>query len=58
MGKNANEKVDWEKLWIFLAIQGLGAVQWVDRQKGKNYKENLDYKIKGIQIFKKAMERV
>lgn len=56
--KNANEKVDWEKLWIFLAIQGLGAVQWVDRQKGKNYKENLDYKIKGIQIFKKAMERV
>lgn len=53
--KRTNKKVNWEKLWIFLAIQGLGAVQWVDRQKGEKYKENLDYKTKGIQIFIKAI---
>lgn len=27
------QEIEWQRLWLYLAIQGLGAIQWVDKQK-------------------------
>lgn len=44
-----------DRLWIYLAIQGLGAVQWVDKQKSELARfENLDYRNKGKSILLQA----
>ena len=51
--------IDWEKLWIYLAIQGLGAIQWVERQRDYHVRrDNRNYMKKGIQILDKAYKNI
>ena len=53
------QKIEWQRLWLYLAIQGLGAIQWVDKQKSYKIKEiNRDYKEKGKVILRKACEHL
>lgn len=53
------QTVDWNRLWLYLAVQGLGAVQWVDRQEDARVRmENADYREKGILILREACERL
>lgn len=57
--KSAGQNVNWESLWLYLAIQGLGAVQWVDRQEDAEVRlENNDYRENGIFILKEACGRL
>lgn len=57
--KTVGQSVDWNRLWLYLAIQGLGAVQWVDRQKDTKVRvENARYREKGIFILKEACEKL
>lgn len=52
-------KIDWEKLWIYLGLQGLGAIQWVERQRDYRIrKDNRNYMTKGLQILDKACENI
>lgn len=44
--ERANLRVKREKLFLFLAIQSLGAMQWVDSQKFEIRKENIEYRKK------------
>lgn len=52
------EEIDWDKIWIYLAIQGLGAIQWVDKQPEKIRRINQDYKKKGMSILLRACEKI
>lgn len=57
--KTSGQHVDWNRLWLYLAIQGLGAVQWVNRQEAlQGRMENADYREKGIWILREACERL
>lgn len=56
--KSTGQSVDWNRLWMYLAVQGFGAVQWVDRQDLKLRMENADYREKGVYILKEACKRL
>lgn len=49
------QKVQWNRLWLYLAIQGMGAIQWVDRQEDYIKRlDNQDYRVKGMNILYEA----
>lgn len=52
------EEIDWDRMWLYLAIQGLGAIQWVDKQPEKIKQINQDYKKKGMNILLRARKEV
>lgn len=44
-----------DRLWIYLAMEGLAAVQWVDKQKSESVRlQNLDYRNKGKKMLLEA----
>lgn len=46
-----------DRLWIYLAIEGLAAVQWVDKQKSEEARlEKSDYRNKGKNMLLQACE--
>lgn len=54
-------KIDFsmDELWLYLAVQGLGAIQWVDRQKDEQVcKRNRDYRDNGKKILIEAFEKI
>ncbi|MBP2098943.1 aminoglycoside phosphotransferase family protein [Enterococcus rivorum] len=54
--KETRVYVDDKKMWLYLAIQGLGAIQWVDGQKLiANRYRHLDYRKKGEGIVSEAL---
>lgn len=53
--KSTGVKIEWNRLWLYLAIQGMGAVQWVDRQIDPQVRlENKNYREKGAHIMSEA----
>lgn len=53
--KSTGLRINWNRLWLYLAIQGMGAVQWVDRQADARVRlENKDYREKGVRILHEA----
>ena len=54
-----NIEIDEKKLWLYLTIQGIGAIQWVDKQKLEiNRKNNIGYRNKSIDIVKLGLENL
>lgn len=52
-------KIDWERLWLYLAIQGLGAIQWVENQRDYLIRiKNRSYMEKGIRILDQASRNI
>ncbi|HER5554961.1 TPA: aminoglycoside phosphotransferase family protein [Streptococcus pyogenes] len=51
-----NVAIDKDKLWLYLTIQGIGGIQWVDKQKLEVNKKNLDYRNKSIDIVKLGLQ--
>lgn len=48
-----------DDLWLYLAVQGLGAIQWVDKQKSAQVRmENQGYRDKGKEILSKALQEM
>lgn len=53
------KEINWEHLWLYLAYQGLGAIQWVEKQKDPRIREqNQQYKQKGEAIFLRACKEM
>ncbi|RXK18934.1 aminoglycoside phosphotransferase family protein [Macrococcus sp. DPC7161] len=52
-----NIVLDERKMWLYLMIQGLGVVQWVDSQKIPSNKVlNAEFREKGIKIIKESIK--
>ena len=56
---STGKKIDWTRLWLYLAIQGMGAIQWVNRQDNPIIiKANQTYKRKGLDILQYACKKL
>lgn len=50
--KGWKNSINMKRLWLYLAIQGLGAIQWVDKQENEEVrKKNYNYRDIGTAIL-------